>query len=59
MGRMKKWQKHQVVKIKLNPEQTVLSCCYSVARGMVDGTEWQCVALFLCSTGLAIDTQSS
>ncbi|MDD5081070.1 MAG: hypothetical protein PHC58_03635 [Candidatus Omnitrophica bacterium] len=32
--RKQKWLKSEIIKIKLNPEQTVLSCCDSVNRAM-------------------------
>jgi len=37
-----KWLKPEIFKIKLNPEQAVLSCCDVTVRAGLDGTRFQC-----------------
>ncbi|MDD5081069.1 MAG: hypothetical protein PHC58_03630 [Candidatus Omnitrophica bacterium] len=44
-----KWQKPEITKIKLNPEQAVLSCCDLTLRAAVYWS-WQC---FLLTAGCA------
>lgn len=39
---MKKWISLRIIKIKLNPEQAVLSCCDATVRAGLDGTRFQC-----------------
>ncbi|MDD4294080.1 MAG: hypothetical protein PHP69_01040 [Candidatus Omnitrophica bacterium] len=39
---MKIWRKPEITKIKLNPEQAVLSCCENIGRDLVDMTSAQC-----------------
>ncbi|MDD5070527.1 MAG: hypothetical protein PHV17_07330 [Candidatus Omnitrophica bacterium] len=35
--RKKTWKKMEISKVKLNPEQAVLSCCDSAERAVVSG----------------------
>jgi len=44
------WKKMEICKVKLNPEQAVLSCCDSVRRQEVM-TGGQCDAPLICTTG--------
>ncbi|MDD5441586.1 MAG: hypothetical protein PHZ27_05210 [Candidatus Omnitrophica bacterium] len=35
MKKKKKWKKAEILVIKLNPEQAVLSCCDAVQKGVI------------------------
>lgn len=40
----KRWKSFEVTKVKLNPEQAVLSCCLTPGRGAIGlNPELQCV----------------
>ncbi|MFA7114536.1 MAG: hypothetical protein WC214_03630 [Candidatus Omnitrophota bacterium] len=46
----KKWITPEIIRIKLNPEQAVLSCCSTMGKDMV----WE--SLYQCRTGHASST---
>ncbi|MDD4294900.1 MAG: hypothetical protein PHP69_05250 [Candidatus Omnitrophica bacterium] len=51
---MKKWAKPELIKIRLNPEQAILSCCDFVERVQVLETfSTQCLTMGECTAGLA------
>lgn len=56
----KKWVDFEITKVKLNPEQAVLSCCESVSKPAVGGggENYQCDNAY-CQTSESVVNTSS
>ncbi|MDD4294316.1 MAG: hypothetical protein PHP69_02250 [Candidatus Omnitrophica bacterium] len=56
----KKWIKPEMLRIKLNPEQAVLSCCNSAMRALDNGGHQCGYPAFTCGTSYGnLDSVSS
>lgn len=55
-GSKKVWKDFEVTKVKLNPEQAVLSCCDELAR--TDQDHYQCGDEGLCGGSSGSSSQS-
>ncbi|MDD4294186.1 MAG: hypothetical protein PHP69_01575 [Candidatus Omnitrophica bacterium] len=58
--KIKKWANFQIIKISLNPEQAVLSCCdTSIKAGITTPFDFQCNPGFCAGSGSAGSAISS
>ncbi|MCX5751842.1 MAG: hypothetical protein NT099_09350 [Candidatus Saganbacteria bacterium] len=57
----KAWKNFEITKVKLNPEQAVLSCCIDAAASRADAFAWDtsCYRDFVCGGTMATSSQSS
>ncbi|MDD4294081.1 MAG: hypothetical protein PHP69_01045 [Candidatus Omnitrophica bacterium] len=55
----KKWNKPEIIRIKLNSEQAVLSCCYIGFRGEVHTSVTHQCADWVCGTGTSVGNINS
>jgi len=54
-----RWSPFTVTRVKLNPEQAVLSCCDSTGRDLAVTTQGKQCIQYACDVGWVTDTPSS
>lgn len=52
-SRKRKWKKPVIIRIKLNPEQAVLTCCETTTKAEFAGKGYQQCPDFTCGTGVS------